>query len=160
MKTIRLGNRLALDSMNASSKNDSGRNSPFIHWLPVAALCAAIFVQSCFPTFNSNPGIPYWDKILHAGVYGLLAVLFFRAGRFTWHPRLTDFRLLIVSIVFTGLYGASDELHQSLVAARTADGYDLFADCVGAALGAMLAMAWFHRRGSRSGTSHSNMTVS
>jgi VanZ family protein len=107
-------------------------------WLPVVALCAVIFVQSCFATPDVLPGWPFQDKVLHAGVYGLLAALWVRAFNTleAWrgHKRL----LLVTGVVLGTLYGLSDEWHQSFVPARTADAADLLADFIGCAAGSWI----------------------
>ncbi len=109
----------------------------FIYWLPVIALCAAIFVQSSFPSPDLGLSFPLKDKVMHMVAYGLLAVLFYRACRVTWPGKLSPAQLLVISVLFASLYGVSDEFHQSFVAARQADGYDVLADFLGSLLGAV-----------------------
>lgn len=117
-------------------------------WVPVAALCAAIFTQSCFPSPHLGPSFPLKDKVLHVLAYGLLAALCFRACRLTWPDWRPLRQVLFVSVLFASLYGAGDEFHQAFVAARQADGVDLLADVVGSLLGGTL---WLlaTRKGSR-----------
>ncbi|MBR9986421.1 MAG: VanZ family protein [Desulfosarcina sp.] len=109
----------------------------FIYWLPVIALGAAIFVQSSFPAPDLGLSFPLKDKVMHMVAYGLLAVLFCRACRVTWPERLSPMQLLAISVLFASLYGVSDEFHQSFVAARQADAYDVLADFLGSLLGAV-----------------------
>jgi VanZ family protein len=106
--------------------------------VPVLALCAAIFIQSSFPSPDLGPSFPMQDKVLHLMCYGLLAALCFRACRLTWPDWNLLYRVLFVSVLFASLYGAGDEFHQSFVAARQADGFDLLADTIGSLLGATL----------------------
>ena len=101
------------------------------------ALCVAIFVQSCFPSPDLGPSFPLKDKVLHMAAYGLLAVLFFRASRDTWPARLSPVQLMLISVCFATLFGASDEFHQSFVRARQADVMDVVADFAGSVLGVM-----------------------
>ena len=54
------------------------------------------------------------------------------AGKPTKSPNT----LLILSIIFTGLYGMSDEIHQSFVAGRSAEAADALADLAGCIIGA------------------------
>jgi VanZ family protein len=112
------------------------------YWLPVAAFCVAIFVQSAFPSPAALPSWPYSDKVLHAGVYALLAVLWARAlnSHTRWRGRLKP--LFIGAAIFAALFGLSDEWHQSFVIERTADILDWLADAIGAALGAWLYLRW------------------
>jgi VanZ family protein len=108
----------------------------WLYWLPVLALCAAIFVQSAFPSPDLGLSFPHKDKVLHMAAYGLLAALFYRACRLTWPGRLSPMLLLVSSVLFSTCYGLSDEFHQAFVAARQADVLDAIADCAGAILGA------------------------
>jgi len=104
-------------------------------WLPPVALCAAIFLQSCYAIPDVLPQWPFQDKMLHAAVYGLLGALWARSFNTlkSWQGR--PWRLFAASVALTTLYGLSDEWHQSFVAARTADGADLLADFIGGATG-------------------------
>ncbi len=124
----------------------TGRLKARLYWFLVAALCAVIFVQSCFPPLELGPRFQFRDKILHAIVYGLLAALFSRACRATWPDRMTALPLLIISVLFATAYGVSDEIHQSFVAARQLDLADGVANFVGSLLGATGAM-WASARG-------------
>jgi len=105
------------------------------YWLPAIALCAIIFLQSCFATPDVLPGWPFQDKVLHAGVYGMLGALWVRAFNTLkpWRGRVWP--LLVTGVVLATLYGLSDEWHQSFVPARTADAADLLADFIGSAMG-------------------------
>ena len=105
------------------------------YWLPVLVYCAAIFIQSSFPTTEHLPQWPHLDKILHVAAYALLGFLFFRGlatGRLADNHNIA----LILSILFAGLYGISDEIHQSFVPGRSAEAVDALADLVGGFLGA------------------------
>jgi len=129
----------------------TGRHKKWVHWLPVIALCLVIFLQSSFPSPELGPSFPLKDKLLHMAAYGLLAILFARACRETWPGRLYRKQLLFVSIGFATLYGLGDELHQSLVASRQAEGWDVVADFAGGAMGAFLYVKWVFARGRTAG---------
>jgi hypothetical protein len=109
----------------------------FAYWLPVIGYCLGIFIQSSFPSPDVLPPMPYMDKLLHVAGFGLLGALFFRAlrqraglaGRPGW--------LLLLSVTLATLYGASDEWHQSFVAARSAEFADLWSDLFGSVIGAV-----------------------
>ncbi len=66
-----------------------------------------------------------WDKLLHAMVYGGLA-LFYWMG--------LGFRAPFPSWVLVTTIGALDEFHQIFIPTRTADVLDVVADAVGAAI--------------------------
>ena len=117
------------------------------YWLPVVALCLAIFIQSAFPSPELGLSFPLKDKVLHMAVYGVLAALVYRASRKTWSCRLSPLQLLLASVCFATLYGVSDEFHQLFVAARQADVADGVADFVGSILGAVVYMKVAYRRG-------------
>jgi len=91
----------------------------FIYWLSA---------QSSLPTPLS---FPYQDKVMHFGAYFILAGFSARAFR---HIPLSLIGWLLSSLIFSSLYGASDEWHQSFVVGRSADIYDWLADTTGAAI--------------------------
>jgi VanZ family protein len=69
------------------------------------------------------------DKILHAGEYGILGILLYRAFKQTTRiPGSIGLALFCVI-----LFGISDEVHQWFVPQRQADLWDLIADTCGAA---------------------------
>jgi VanZ family protein len=112
------------------------RKNIWFSWSLVAGLCAAIFFQSCFASPGLGPAFPYQDKFLHMAAYGVLAALVYRACRLTWPNLLSPLFVLAMSIIFTTVYGLSDEYHQSFVTVRQADLWDLVADFLGSILGA------------------------
>lgn len=87
---------------------------------------------SLTPSPPQLPGILGWDKLLHAGAYGLLSLLILQflhfrsssSGKAWWQAGL-------VAVC----YGALLEIMQFLTqTGRTAEWWDLFADAVGALL--------------------------
>lgn len=108
-------------------------------WLPVAAYMAVIFVLSSIantPTVTqSGP-----DKALHFLLYGGLAAVIVRAlaGGF---GRPVSLRTVLVAVVVSAVYGATDEVHQHFVPPRQMDAWDLAADSVGAAASALALYA-------------------
>ncbi len=108
----------------------------FFYRLPVITLCVFIFWQSSFPGIISQPLFPYDDKVMHFGVYALLALLVARAVQMEkplWSPE----KIKIIAILFVSVFGLSDELHQALVPARFASVLDFLADCAGAVAGCL-----------------------
>jgi VanZ family protein len=105
-------------------------------WAPSALWALAIFTMSALPA-RDLPALPVVnaDKVVHAIVYAGLAALIARALRLTANLRGAWLPLL-ATLLATG-YGASDELHQRLVAGRSSDVMDLVADGAGALLGAL-----------------------
>jgi VanZ family protein len=96
-----------------------------------------IFVQSSHPSPEIGPDWPFKDKVLHFIAYALLGVLFLRAfytTRIKHHLKL----IFALSVLFSALYGISDEIHQSFVPYRTADVMDALADILGSIAGVYL----------------------
>ena len=85
------------------------------------------------------PDVVNLDKVLHAGVYGVLAVTaFFSLPEHRYRARPWKMSLLVVLFCF--LYGVSDEFHQSFVPNRCPSVLDLLADAGGAGFA---ALAWY-----------------
>jgi len=120
------------------------------HWLPLIAYGAFIAIQSHFPAPDSVPRLPFFDKLLHAGGYGLLGLLFCRAYRSGW-PAASARSLARAAVLSAVLFGLTDEIHQSYVPSRTADGWDLLADALGAAVGVGFYFALISLSGLRPG---------
>lgn len=110
--------------------------SPFFLWAPVVVHMAIIFAASSLQNLGELPG-GVSDKSGHFIGYALLAVLLLRAFA---RGRLRDvtWSRVAAAIVVATLYGVSDEFHQLFVPGRSADRYDVLADCAGATLGAGL----------------------
>ena len=112
--------------------------SPRWLWGPVILQMALIFAASSIPNLTRLPG-DISDKSGHFIGYGMLAGFLVRAfagGRLrgvTWARGM-------VAVVLATLYGVSDEFHQLFVPGRSADRYDVLADCMGATAGA--AIGW------------------
>ena len=88
-----------------------------------------------------------WDKALHFIEYGALAILLCRAllgEGVGWTAAL------LVVLVATSAYGASDEWHQSFTPGRNSDVRDWMADSLGAVIAlvanVLVARAAFHLR--------------
>ena len=107
------------------------------YWLPIIIICVAIFTQSSYPSPETTVEWPYLDKLLHFLAYAVLGILFFRAYSTL---KFGDRRLtvIILSILSSSLYGASDEIHQYFVPFRDADWLDLVADIAGSVSGVMI----------------------
>jgi VanZ family protein len=111
---------------------------------PALAWAAVIFVAS----HQSRPipvALPFEhvDKVVHAGIYALLAALTARALRGAGAGRA---RALGLAVLLASAYGASDEWHQSFVPGRDSDPLDWGADTAGALLGAALVVGLPRRR--------------
>jgi VanZ family protein len=104
------------------------------YWLPLIAYCLFIFLQSSSESPVELPTIEHVDKVLHAGAYALLGVLFYRAYRSRW-PGASGWTMANASLLSAAFYGMTDEIHQYFVPGRSADPWDWLADTIGAMLG-------------------------
>jgi VanZ family protein len=106
----------------------------FIYWFPIFIYCLLIFIQSSYPSIKHTPEIPYFDKVLHCAGYALLGALFLRAFKTS---RIKDNvkHMVMLSVLLSGLYGISDEIHQHFVPYRDADLMDVLADTIGGIMG-------------------------
>jgi len=108
------------------------------YWVPLIGYMVLIFYLSSQPLEELQlPEIWNIDKLLHIVEYGVLGVLWLRAltRYFYKGARLT---LKWLALLFTILYGVSDEVHQMLVPNRTPSIFDVMADGLGAWLGVWL----------------------
>jgi VanZ family protein len=104
------------------------------YWFPVLIYCAAIFLQSSFPSPDRLSSVPLGDKAMHFLAYAILGGLFFRAFVRTRVDMRTG-RAFLLSVLLTTLYGISDEIHQSFVPHREADIMDVMANTIGSVAG-------------------------
>ncbi len=123
------------------------RSSSFFSlWLPVAVYMAVIFFAS---SISMPPGadlVP--DKLVHAAIYGGLAIVLLRAlGRGLRSP--LTWSQMLWAVALAGLYGVSDEIHQAFVPLRQADPADLLADVLGATVAVALTHAIVRGRSAR-----------
>jgi VanZ family protein len=101
---------------------------------------ALIFFLSHQPDLSSGLGM--WDlvgrKFVHAGIYALLCVLWWRALRTTLPPSAA----LVAAVGIAFAYAVSDEIHQTFVEGRSGSPRDVAIDSAGIAL----AAGWLWRR--------------
>ena len=102
------------------------------YWLLPVLWAVLIFVLSSLSSPPKPTGweFPFMDKSAHMIMFGVLAVLLYRAfrrdaGHAAWTAALMAF-------AFTSIYGGVDELHQFIVPDREMDVWDWVADTCGA----------------------------
>lgn len=92
------------------------------------AWCAVITTLTSLPTTPwVGPDTLSWDKIAHAGVYAVFALLYLRMRA---HARRPVIELIPVAAV----YAVADELHQLWIPGRQCSVWDLVADMAGVAI--------------------------
>jgi VanZ family protein len=116
-------------------------------WLPALLWAATIFALSSIPG-RALPELPVWnaDKLVHAAVYALLGALCWRGARASFAPGTAPWRVVLIAVLLTSLYGIADEIHQMFVPNRAPDPNDVLADAVGGLLGALACVAIVARR--------------
>lgn len=114
-------------------------------WGSVIGYCLCIFLLSAQSFVSVPDTVPSADKGAHAILYAGLGWLWARAVQGSW-PTQTSGMILVSSLIFTALYGASDEWHQFYVPERMADVWDVVADTIGGTLGAIGYVVWQRMR--------------
>jgi hypothetical protein len=121
-----------------------------LRWLPLVAWCGVIFLLSATPNLRiaSADNVDFIvRKIGHMGVFGILAILFWRVLE---PSRLRPAAAVwILSWLLTVGYAATDEFHQSFTAGRHASPVDVGIDAAGAALFLVGLQAWLKWRSLR-----------
>jgi VanZ family protein len=115
--------------------------------LPVIIWALVIFIQSSFEAIELPPvELISADKLVHMGVFGLLAGLcyislihFKSVNTFTGKPVLWSAIICIV-------YGASDEIHQYFVPNRSSEVQDWLADAVGVIIACLIINYFLRKR--------------
>ena len=112
-------------------------------WLPVIAWAGLIFAFSAQPNLRFLPdqNLDFLvRKAGHMGVFGILALLLWRAlaGTTAWR------RPWAWALAVTVLYAATDEIHQGFVAGRHEAALDVGIDAAGASI-AVVAAGIAHR---------------
>src|SRR5688500_15804302 len=122
---------------------------PGWRWLIVGGYAIGLFALSSAPVschlvvaenrlVRQRRALPRWlpyDKVFHAFVFGLGAVLLCRALH-DQTPARSLRQIALYSVLAALGYGITDELHQARVPQRTAEVADVVADGLGAALAA------------------------
>ena len=119
-----------------TSRAAHARRPLLFGWLPVVVWAALIFLLSAQPDLRFVPDARLdfvVRKLGHMGVFGILALLLWRAlaGTTAWR------RPCAWAFVLAVLYAATDELHQGNVAGRHLSAVDVGID----ATGALIALA-------------------
>ena len=134
------------EASNPLGKGESKLFRRVWHWGPVVLYTVFIFWLSSAP--RPVPGIelfPWMDKVLHAIEFTPYGSLLARAIRRS-QDRLSWGWVEGLAFLAAFSVGSLDEYYQSFVDTRSSSLFDLFWDCVGAALGSR-----FYRRGNPRG---------
>lgn len=110
----------------------------FNYWFPPLIWTLVIFTFSSFSTPSTS--VIYWQdfivkKTAHMLEYGIFALLLYRALR---AYEMDKTKAVILSILFAGIYGLTDEFHQSFTPGREPRIRDVAFDTIGASLSMLL----------------------
>ena len=105
-----------------------------MRWALAIFYAAGIFVVSSIPG-NDLPPLETSDKMVHALVFGGLAVLLCRALS-RHNPAWSRQAVAVLGGLATVAYGCFDEVHQGFVSGRRSELSDVVADGIGALLAA------------------------
>ncbi len=118
------------------------------YWAPAILYAGLIIFLSSDPSperhFPDEFAI-FNDKIVHVFEYAILGILCYRVFQFGAGPGPSQFSVYL-AILTAGIFGLTDEIHQSFVPNRIADKLDFLADCTGALIGS-ISWEWLHKTG-------------
>ena len=122
---------------------------PFYRYhLPVIILAIGIFILSSIPQLNPpDLGFKIQDKLYHFLFYAIFGFLIARSFSFLKVSPFFHRYSLIFAVVFSAVYGLSDEIHQYFVPGRFCSIGDFVADSLGGAAGVFI---YHHRQQFRS----------
>jgi len=112
-------------------------------WAPVLAWCSLIFYLSSVQNLKTDFGGPI-DFILRKGAHVTEYVILFLLSRRAYANSSgggSGSATVIFAAIFSVLYAASDEYHQSFVPTRGPSVADVGIDCAGVAVGYLIYWA-------------------
>jgi len=106
-------------------------------WGPVILWCSLIFFLSDQSNLTLNLNQEFiMRKFVHVGEYAVLTFLLFRA-LYKWPRKIPNSQMrlkinyIALSIIFVLAFAISDEFHQTFVAGRSGNPYDVMIDSIG-----------------------------
>ncbi len=105
---------------------------------PIAIIAAITWASSREGSQLPSLAFSFSDKLVHAAAFAILGFFWARALA----PRALG---PVIAVVICVVFGALDELHQSIVPGRFPDVFDGLADTVGACLGVAFYIWWRSR---------------
>jgi len=120
-------------------------NHKIFHYL-LLIYAAIIFIESSFPGDNfPEIDITLIDKYVHFIIYFGLCLLFFYSLKNQTKFTKLHSSPLFFALLFTSLYGITDEVHQYFVPGRSSDILDWVADTIGALM-CLLFIKFFYKK--------------
>ena len=126
---------------------DAGARLKVRRWLPPLIWAGVILFATSLPKGLVPKAVDPLDKLLHAVIYAVFAVLLAREmGAFTGR-----WRAAVTAIAIAIAFGAVDEWHQRFIPGRSTELADWHADSAGAGIGALLWTLYSRFRAARDG---------
>jgi VanZ family protein len=111
-------------------------------WLPVVGWMAVIFIGSSVGSVPQVGGRTV-DGVIHRAAHLVeFGILGWLVARVVAHGRPITRRELIIALLVTAVYGASDEVHQRFTPGRNSDLVTVLWDVGGGLIGAWLYRRW------------------
>lgn len=101
-----------------------------------------MLVATSIPNPPVPAGVAGLDKVVHFGMYGVLAALLV----WVWSGRRPTATVVLGTLLAVSAYGALDEWHQQFIPGRSMELGDWLADSVGALVGATAAAVMLRAR--------------
>ncbi|MFV9510278.1 VanZ family protein [Tepidibacillus sp. LV47] len=113
-------------------------------WIPSIIVMAGIFYMSSRTSAELNHMFPFFEDLNwgHLVAYFILSMTFMYAfvGKFSLK------KSMVLAVIFSVIYGFTDEWHQMYVPGRTPDIHDIVNDFIGATLGSFIYYLWLVKK--------------
>ena len=119
--------------MNKAGKTNF--KTALIWWASTITYMGLIYYLSSQQGVDISSLPENFDKIAHVFIYMPLSFLLYISLR---KSGLRNY-VFVIAVIFAGIYGISDEIHQSIVPGRYPDINDVLADLIGAFSGSLAA---------------------
>ena len=125
--------------MSSELREKPKKTPRIISWALVVILAVVIFILSSIPgtTYPEHPDI--LNVLAHGCLY---AVFGFLVSHALGYSKLALWKVALIAVVISSLYGASDEFHQWFVPFRHCDILDWVTDTIGAVIGSIGAILY------------------
>ena len=123
-------------------EQDINIRNAMIYWLITLGYMGIIFILSSQQSFPIRNLPQYSDKVVHTLIYIPLAFMMYLSLKKSGLKK----SLFIAAIIFAGIYGITDEIHQYFVPGRYSSAGDVAADFFGAILGSTGAKHFVNKK--------------
>lgn len=114
-------------------------------WVPVLVWMIVIFIGSSIgnvPRVGGKTTDGLVHRAAHVAEFAVLGVLVLRALR---RDQALTKREIVITLMVTAIYGASDEFHQRFTPGRSSEGLSVLFDVAGGVIGVGLYRWWCRR---------------